>query len=64
VLRSVADTSEPLTIHKTEIKSRALSKSSNMPTGMLNTLEKGQVLDLIAYLIADGETNAVAFKKP
>jgi uncharacterized repeat protein (TIGR03806 family) len=42
-----------VTISKREIRERVLSKTSNMPTGMLNTLEEGQVLDLLAYLVSE-----------
>lgn len=44
---------ESITIRKAEIRERTLSKTSNMPTGMLNTLEETQILDLLAYLLSD-----------
>jgi hypothetical protein len=33
-----------------------------MPAGLLNTSDKEQILDLIAYLVANGKADAPAFK--
>ncbi|MBI3852587.1 MAG: PQQ-dependent sugar dehydrogenase [Verrucomicrobia bacterium] len=52
---------EAVTIRKRDIRRRELSKVSNMPAGILNTLQEAQVLDLLAYLISDGNSNHVAF---
>jgi len=52
---------EAVTIRKPDIRRRELSKISNMPTGVLNTLQESQILDLLAYLIADGDSNHAAF---
>jgi len=46
---------ETVTIHKADIRRRELSKVSNMPTGILNTLQESQIFDLLAYLISDGD---------
>jgi putative heme-binding domain-containing protein len=51
-LQPATATAEPIVIRKTEIKSRSLSKTSNMPTGLANTLRRDQILDLIAFLTA------------
>jgi uncharacterized repeat protein (TIGR03806 family) len=56
VMRPPTATEDVVTIRKTDIRRRALSQTSNMPTGMLNTLEEAQVLDLLAYLISEGES--------
>jgi len=53
--------SEAATLRKSEIRRRQLSKVSNMPAGVLNTLQTNQVLDLLAYLISDGNSNHIAF---
>ena len=45
--------SEAVTIPKAEIAERRRSDQSNMPTGMLNVLREEQILDLLAYLLAD-----------
>jgi putative heme-binding domain-containing protein len=49
-------------IVKTTIKSRKPSPLSIMPAGLLNSLEKEQVLDLLAYVLADGNAENAAFK--
>ncbi len=48
-------------LHKADIRRREWSKVSNMPAGILNTLKTNQILDLVAYLVADGNSNHVAF---
>jgi uncharacterized repeat protein (TIGR03806 family) len=62
LLRPLAATEGMITIRKTDIRRRALSKTSNMPAGMLNTLHEPQVLDLLAYLMSDGESTQAAFR--
>ena len=54
-------TAEAVTIRKADILRRELSKVSNMPTGILNTLQETQIVDLLAYVISDGASNHVAF---
>ena len=49
-------------VAKGDIKSRRPSPTSIMPGGLLNTLDKEQILDLLAYLLADGEADNAAFK--
>src|SRR5207244_3643501 len=44
---------EAVTIRTADIRRRELSKVSNMPTGILNTLQESEILDLLAYLISD-----------
>jgi len=62
VIRPLAATEAVVTIPKTEIRRRGLSQISNMPTGILNTLREEQVLDLLAYLISDGDSDQAAFR--
>jgi putative heme-binding domain-containing protein len=62
VIRPVAAADEVRTIPKKEIRSRTLSKVSNMPAGMLNTVRETQILDLLAYLISDGDADGAAFR--
>ena len=50
VLRSLSATGAPLRLAKALIVSRKKLNVSNMPPGTVNTLEKQQILDLIAYL--------------
>ncbi|HMJ63721.1 MAG TPA: c-type cytochrome, partial [Candidatus Binatia bacterium] len=52
---------DAMTIRKSEIRQRMLSKTSNMPSGMLDTLDESQILDLLAYLLSDGNSEHSAF---
>jgi len=63
VLRPVLATEAPISVSKKEITRRSLSKFSNMPAGIANSLTEAQILDLIAYLIADGKESDPAFSK-
>jgi putative heme-binding domain-containing protein len=49
-------------ILKKSIDSRRTSPVSLMPAGLLNTLDKEQILDLLAYLLAVGNADDPAFK--
>ena len=62
IMRPPTATEEMLTIRKSDIRRRALSQTSNMPTGMLNTLNESQVLDLLSYLISDDELSSASSK--
>jgi len=55
VMRPPTAIEEMVTIRKSDVRRRELSKTSNMPTGMLNTLSESQILDLVAYLMSDPE---------
>ncbi len=61
VLLPLSATAGPVTIRKADIRSRGLSKVSNMPTGILNNLAEAQILDLVAWLVSGGDTNSPAF---
>jgi len=61
VIRPPTANEAAVTIRKNDIRTRALSKTSNMPTGTLNTLGETQILDLLAYLISDGNSENPAF---
>ncbi len=62
LIRPLAATEEVVTIRKTDIRHHALSMISNMTTGIINTLSETQVLDLLAYLIFDGDSEHAAFR--
>lgn len=49
-------------IKKASIKSRATQQGSLMPGGLLNLINKEQILDLLAYLLAEGKADHAAFK--
>ena len=42
------------TLKKSDIKDRRPQSSSTMPIGLLNTLSKDQILDLLSYLESGG----------
>ncbi len=52
---------QTLEIAKPSIDDRVASPLSLMPAGLLNSLDKEQVLDLLAYLLAGGNANDAAF---
>ena len=49
-------------IAKNSIDSRRTSPVSIMPMSLLNTLDKEQILDLLAYILAVGDADAEAFQ--
>jgi putative heme-binding domain-containing protein len=59
-----ASSQQPVSIRKADIQRGEVSNLSNMPTGIINTLNEQQVLDLLAYLISDGKETHPAFQKP
>ena len=60
VIRPWAAPDELVTVRKTHI--RASSMTSNMPAGIVNSLNEGQVLDMLAYLISNGDAAHSAFR--
>jgi hypothetical protein len=62
VVLRVTGVEESVIVRKADIVRRGLSAVSNMPTGTLNTLERSQVLDLLAYLLSDGNAEDAGFK--
>lgn len=56
-----ADQQQKLT--KQDIESRRPSPISIMPTAILNPLDKEQILDLLAYLLATAKTDHPAFQQ-
>jgi putative heme-binding domain-containing protein len=50
------------TLKKSDIKARAPQTSSAMPLGLLNTLSKEQILDLLAYIESGGAAQAQTHK--
>jgi putative heme-binding domain-containing protein len=53
---------EKTEIKKNDVKSRAPSKVSPMPEGLVNILSKDEILDLLAYIESAGKKQAAAFK--
>ncbi|HEV7224085.1 MAG TPA: c-type cytochrome, partial [Pirellulales bacterium] len=56
------DPGQVKSIAKSEIEFRATSPVSPMPTGLLNTLDKDEILDLLAYLISGGDARHASFR--
>lgn len=54
---------ETVTVKKSEIESRQLSKVSPMPTGLLNTLTEDEILDLLAYMESFGDPKHPNFRR-
>jgi putative heme-binding domain-containing protein len=52
------------TIPRDEIEETLVSKVSMMPAGLINTLTRDEVLDLVAYLQSGGDPDAPVFGKP
>ena len=57
VLRPNPLQTDTVTVAKSEIESRSLSKTSPMPAGLLNTFTKEEILDLLAYLESLGDAS-------
>ncbi len=64
IIRPIGANEELVTIQKKDIRQRQLSGTSNMPAGIVNTLTEGQILDLLAYLISEGNSDHAAFQSP
>jgi len=54
---------ETVTVLKSEVESRQLSKVSPMPAGLLNSFTEDEILDLLAYLESFGDPRHPNFKK-
>ena len=48
---------ETVTVEKSEIESRGISKISPMPAGLFNTFTQEEILDLLAYLESLGDSS-------
>ena len=55
--------SGPVRIKKKDILERRPSKNSTMPTGLLDTLQKEEILDLLCYLLASARPLADSAEK-
>ena len=61
LLRQSASLEAPVEILKSEIEDRMLLPISQMPVGLLNTLEREEIFNLLTYLVADGSKDNPAF---
>ena len=65
-LRMLVDPLRPdriVTIAKIDVEQHRRSKISKMPKGLLNTLSKPEILDLLAYLESGGNAKYPLFQK-
>ncbi|HAV34354.1 MAG TPA: heme-binding protein [Planctomycetaceae bacterium] len=62
VLRPNPLAPETVTVLKSDIETRELSKTSPMPSGLLNTFTKEEILDLLAYLESLGDSKHPNFQ--
>ncbi len=53
-VRTGSAVDELVHVAKSDVRRRSKSQVSNMPAGMLNVLQKDEILDLLAFLSADG----------
>ena len=60
---NMADPNAMETIDRKSIEEMGLSKTSMMPTGLLNTLSDEELLDLMAYLLSRGDRGNAMFQK-
>ena len=62
VLRPLSSGEPMIEIDRKKIRRRQRSTVSPMPAGMANTLPKEQLLDLMAYLLSDGDSTGPMFR--
>ena len=62
VISSLSSSVPGVEIDKKKIRRRQRSSVSPMPAGMANVLQKEHVLDLIVYLLSDGDSKASGFE--
>jgi putative heme-binding domain-containing protein len=58
---NLAEPDKTVTIKKADISRVVPSDVSPMPTGLLVTLSRDEILDLVAYLVSQGNANHRAF---
>lgn len=61
VSRNLLSPDEQIGINRHDIESMRASPISPMPTGLLNTLTQDEVLDLMAYLLSNGNPHNAMF---
>jgi len=63
VMANPLEKCEPKVVRRDNIESRDFAKVSMMPAGLLVTLTKEEILDLLAYVEHGGDPNAPCYKK-
>jgi putative heme-binding domain-containing protein len=62
-LRRLPPSDEVLELELASIESRRLHPLSRMPSGLVDVLEREELLDLLAYVLAGGERSDAAFEQ-
>jgi len=63
VVTNPAAPNETTDIPKVEVKDRKVSPISIMPPGLVNSMNKTEIMDLIAYILSGGDKANAMFKK-
>lgn len=58
----LTDPNQKVSIDRKEIEEMSISKTSPMPTDLLNRMKKDEILDLVAYIISGGDPKHVVFQ--
>ena len=53
---------EPIILKKADVEQKQKSNVSTMPKGLLDTLSRDEILDLLAYIISKGKPEHEMFK--
>lgn len=64
VMTNMLDPGKLDTIKRGNVEEMQPSSVSMMPNGLLNTLQKEEILDLMAYLLSGGDRSSPRFAKP
>jgi uncharacterized repeat protein (TIGR03806 family) len=62
VLHTTDSLAKPMILLKDKIDERYLSATSTMPDGLLDSLQKSEILDLLTYMIANADPTYRAYK--
>ncbi len=63
VMTNLLKPAEVTVFPKSKVQAKKVAELSLMPTGMLVTLQRDEILDLVAYLESGGDANHTLFKK-
>ena len=63
IITNPEDATKFVTIALSEIESRTISNTSQMPKDLLKSLNEEEVLDLMAFLLSKGNKQSTMFKR-
>ncbi len=64
VVTNMLDPGNMASVDRRKIEETKPSAVSMMPQGLLNTMDRDEVLDLVAYLLSKGDRNAEVYRQP